>query len=155
MLFRSNWLYQDTGTATVSKRGYMRFTVHRERNTKTDIFGTNANLVGNWPAVNNVGGRANAAIKGGNDGNATPGIGRWVGEVAALGDAYGSLGTPLAVAWVNDQSFDGAKGGNGDYTPGAGSVLPVIPAGLAPYSVDQKGRAVPDNGTAKIGAIMA
>ncbi len=152
---RTNWLYQDTGTVTVAKRSFIRFTVNRERNTKTDVFGANGNLVGNWPASYNVGSRSNAAIKGSNDGFSSPGVGRWLGEVAALGDVYGSLAAPLAVAWVNDQSFDGGKAGDGDYTPGGASVLPLIPSGLAPYSVDQKGRPVANTGSARIGAIMA
>ena len=152
---RTNWLYQDTGTVAVAKRGFMRFSVNRQRNTKTDVFGLNGNLTGNWPAVYNVGARSNVAIKGSNDGNSIPGVGRWLGEVAALDDAYGSLVTPLAVSWVNDQSFDGGAAGGGDYTPGAGSALPFIPAGLAPYPVDMLGRTVPNDGTARIGAIMA
>ena len=152
---RTNWLYQDTGVATVAKRGFMRFTAQRQRNTKTDVFGTNGNLVGNWPASYNVGARANAVIKGSNDGNSVPGVGRWLGEVAALGDLYGALASPLAVNWVSDQSFDGGAAGNGDYTPGAGSALPFIPAGMAPYAVDMKGRPVANDGTARVGAIMA
>lgn len=151
----TNWLYQDAGTTTVAKRGFMRFTVQRQRNTKTDVFGTNGNLVGNWPASYNVGARANAVLRGSNDGNSVPGVGRWLGEAAALGDAYGSLASPLAANWVDDESFDGGRAGNGDYTPGAGSALPFIPAGLAPYSIDMKGRAVANNGTARVGAIMA
>ena len=151
---RTNWLYQDTGTATVAKRGFIRFSALRQRNTKTDVFGTNANLVGNWPASYNVGARANAVIRGSNDGNSVPGVGRWLGEAAALGDAYGSLAAPLAVNWVSDQSFDGGAAGNGDYTPGAGTALPFIPAGMAPYSIDMKGRAVANDGSARIGAIM-
>jgi len=152
---RTNWLYQDTGTVTVAKRGFVRFSVNRQRNIKTDVFGTNGNLVGNWPAAYNIGCRANATIKGSNDGNSVPGVGRWLGETAALGDVSGSLATPLAVNWSSDQSFDGGAAGNGDYTPGAGSALPLIPTGLAPYPVDMLGRAVPNNGSARIGAIMA
>lgn len=152
---RTNWLYQDTGSITVAKRGFMRFSVHRQRNTKTDVFGANSNLVGNWPASYNVGSRSNAVIKGSNDGNSVPGVGRWLGEAAALGDAYGSLATPLAVAWVSDRSFDGGGAGGGDYTPGPGSALPFIPTGLAPFPIDMLGRVVANDGTARVGAIMA
>ncbi len=151
---RTNWLYQDTGTTTVAKRGFMRFSVHAERNTKTDVFGTNAALVGNWPASFNVGARGNVALRGGTDGQG-PGVGHWLGEVAALTDASGTSATPLAPAWVDDRSFDGAGGGNGDYTPAPGSALPLLPAGMAPFPVDQKGRSVANDGSARVGAIMA
>ena len=114
---RANLLYQDSGTVTIAKRGFMRFTVNRERNTKTDVFGANANLVGNWPVIYNVGSLANAVVAGSSDGFSSPGVGRWLGEVAALGDAYGSTAAPLAVNYLNDQSFDGGRAGTGGRGP--------------------------------------
>lgn len=151
---RSNWLYQDTGTATVAKSGYLRFNVNTYRNTKTDVFGANGTLTGNWAAIYNVGSLANACLMGDNAGHSVYGIGNWLGEVAALGDATGSAAAPVAVTWANDQSYLGGGGGLGDYTPAPGNALPLIPAGLAPYPVDQKGRPVSNAGTARVGAIQ-
>lgn len=148
---RTNFLYQDTGTATVVKSGSVRFCVFDLFNTKTDVFAANANLVGNWPAAFHVGFRANAFLRGGSNGTAF-GTGQWLGEVRALGEANGTPSAPLAAAFA-DPRAPGA--GDGDYTPGPGSALPVIPAGLAPYPADQLGRAVPDDGTARVGALMA
>ena len=151
---RMNWLYQDVGTVTVPKRGFLKFTASLYRNTKTDIFGGNANLVGNWPAAFNVGNLSNAALLGDNSGNSITGAGNWLGEAPCLGSVYGSPAAPLNAAWVNDQSFGAGGGGSGDYTPGPASALPLIPAGLAPYPVDLKGRALADDGTARIGAVQ-
>jgi len=152
---RMNWLYQDVGTATVHKRGFRRFVATLYQNTKTDVFGTNANLIGNWPASFNVGSRSNATIRGDSSGSSTFGAGQWIGEVAAIGEVTGTAGVPLVADWVDDQSFGAGGAGAGDYTPGVSTALPFIPAGLAPYSVDQKGRAVSNTGTARVGAIMA
>lgn len=151
---RTNWLYQDSGSSRVAKSGWMRFTVNMERNTKTDIFGQNGNLTGNWPAAFNCGHRGNAALMGDKAGNAACGTGAWLGEVAGPGDAYGAIATPLAADWADDQSFGAGGGGMGDYTPGAGSALPCVPAGLAPFPVDMKGRPVADDGSARVGAIQ-
>lgn len=151
---RLNFMYQDIGAATVPKQAFLRFSVSRERNTKSDIFGANSALVGNWPVIYNVGARANAALLGANDGLGI-GAGHWLGEVAALGDAYGTSAIPLVAAWADDQSFDGGRAGGGDYTPRAGAELPFVPAGLAPYPVDLKGRPVPNDGSARVGAVMA
>lgn len=151
---RTNWLYQDTGTATVAKSGFMRFVVQEYRNTKCDVFGANANLIGNWPAVFNVGSRANCARLGDNGGNAVTGTGNWLGEVTAAGDVYGSVASPVVANWANDQSFFGGNAGGGNYTPGSGNALPRIPAGLAPYPLDMKGRAIGNDGTALVGALQ-
>ncbi|MDE3239689.1 MAG: hypothetical protein KGN33_12080 [Paracoccaceae bacterium] len=151
---RSNWLYNETGSVAVAKTGWQRFNVHTDHNTKTDIFGLNGALTGNWPAVHNVGSRANVALQGDSAGKSACGVGVWLGEVAALGDVSGSDVAPVVADWVNDQSFAGGKGGQGDYTPGALNALPRIPAGLAPYPVDQAGRSLDDAGAACVGALQ-
>jgi hypothetical protein len=151
---RSNWLYQDSGSTTIAKSGTLRFNVNTYRNTKTDVFGTNGALTGNWAACYNVGSLSNASLLGDNAGHSVCGVGNWLGEVAAPGDATGSAAAPLAVTWANDQSFAGGGGGLGDYTPAPGNALPLIPAGLAPYPVDQKGRPVSNTGSARAGAIQ-
>ena len=152
---RSNWLYQDTGSTTIAKRGFRRFSVDMQHNTKTDVFGANGNLVGNWPAAYNVGNQSNASVQGSSDGGvAVPGVGVWLGEVAGLGDAYGSAVAPLVTAWANDQSFAGGRAGGGDYTPGVGNTLPHVPAGMAPYPMDMMGRVVRNDGGAVAGAVQ-
>ena len=151
---RSNLLYQDVGTASVSKRMILRSAVNLMFNTKTDVFGANANLTGNWPVAFRVGHRDSAALTGSSadDFYAT---GSWLGEVQPLNSVTGTNAAPLAPAWADDRSFGSATPtGGGDYTPGAASALPFIPAGLAHCSIDQRGRAVPNNGTARAGAIQ-
>ncbi len=151
---RTNWLYNDIGTTATAKRGVLRNCVMMNRNTKSDVFGQSGNLTGNWPAIYDVGARSNVAIQGGDDLRSVPGVGNWLGEVAALGDLSGSAAAPLAVEFVDDQSTTGGKAGNGDYTPGVGSVVPMVPAGMAPFAVDMKGRALGNDGTGRVGAIQ-
>jgi hypothetical protein len=132
----------------------MRFCVNTQRNTKSDVFGANGNLIGNWPAMFNVGHVYNAALRGDTSGYSITGVGYWLGEVTGFGDAYGSSATPLTVNWSNDASYDGTRLGGGNYTPGVGNALPRIPAGMAPFSVDIMGRSVSNTGTAVVGAIQ-
>ncbi len=150
---RTNWLYQDSGTATVAKSGRMRFTVNTDFNVKSDVFGQNAALIGNWPAIYQVGCCGNAALLGATDGFGY-GPGHWLGELAGLGDTAGSAAAPLAADWADDQSFGAGGAGGGDYTPGPGHALPRIPAGLAPFPLDQAGRAVDDAGAGVSGALQ-
>lgn len=147
---RSNMFYQDTGTVEIAKTGAVKYSVFDSWNAKGDVFSTNGALVGNWPVIYKVGARANAMLEG-SDGSDTHGAGSWIGELPALGELAGSDAAPLNPAWTNDQT---ALSGGGDYTPGAGHGLPSIPAGLAPWSHDLKGRAVPNDGTAVAGAVQ-
>ena len=149
---RVNFLYQDTGTVRVDKSGSVRFCAFDTINTKTDVFGTNGNLTGNWPAAFHVGWRANA-FRAGSDSGDVPGAGEWIGELAALGEAIGTNAAPISFAFADDRGGTGTGGGN--YTPGAGSAMPTIPAGMAPWSHDQLGRPIADDGSARVGAIMA
>ncbi len=147
---RTNLLYQDTGTVTVAKSGSVTFNVFTKLNMKSDVFAANGNLIGNWPAIFKCGFRGNAFLAGDNN-NSTFGTGNWMGEVRGLGEVAGTTAVPVVAAFVNPQA-PGA--GNGDYTPGAGSALPFIPAGLAPYPHDQLGRTVANDGTARAGALQ-
>ncbi|MDO9639678.1 MAG: hypothetical protein Q7J44_14150 [Pseudotabrizicola sp.] len=149
---RLNYLYQDIGTVTVQKSGYLAFNAMLYRNTKTDVFGANANLTGNWSAVHNVGSRYNAWKNGANNGSGY-GVGSWMGEVQAAGEVYGTLATPLNFDFALDASFDGTGMGGGDYTPGAATALPTVPATLAPHSHDMLGRALGDGWY--VGALQA
>lgn len=149
---RANWLYQDVGSVTVQKSGFLRCNAGRSRNTKTDIFGQNGNLIGNWSVIHNVGSVLNAWLRGSDqqDGYA---VGSWLGEVAAIGEVSGSDASQLNPAWLDDRSFYGSQTGGGDYTPGAGSELPTITAAMAPHSHDMLGRPYVEG--SRIGAINA
>lgn len=149
---RSILQYNDAGGAV--KHGAPRFCVFHEYNTKGDVFATNSTYVGNWPVLYKAGARSNALIYG--DTNLdTFGVGQWAGEVAALGDAIGTNSTPIVANWTSDKSSTGTAAGNGDYKPGGSTALPFIPSGLAPYSHDLYGVVVPNDGTGRIGAVMA
>ena len=151
---RLNIAYQDIGSVTIAKTAYVQNNVFFLRNTKTDVFGANANLIGNWSNVFSVGWRYNALIEGSSDGNSVPGTGRWLGEVVELGSAYGSAATPLVTDFTDDQSFEGGNAGGGDYSPGASSAIPQIPSARLPYPVDLYGTTTPTDGTAYAGAVQ-
>lgn len=151
---QSNLAYQDTDSSRVDKTIHQRFCVHFNRNTKSDVFGANGSLVGNWPVIYQVGTLANSALTASSNED-VPGIGSWLGEIPGLGDLHGTELTPLDPDWVDDRSFQGTATGNGLYVPGGGSQLPLIPAGTAPYSHDQSGKVIPDDGTGAIGALQA
>lgn len=148
---RSNVLYQDAGTATVFKSGYQLNNIWHEYNVKSDVFGANSNLIGNWSVLYGVAMHGFAALRGSSNTDA-PGIGSWLGEIMPLNGKTGTDAAPLAANWVNDASFFGSKLGSGDYTPGAGNVLPRIGADRHPYPVDMRGRAIAAGGV--IGAIQ-
>lgn len=153
---RFNYLYQDIGSTEIAKSGYLRFNALWSRNTKTDVFGGDGALTGNWPAAYNVGARSNAMLKGsGKGGGDAHGPGEWLGEVAAPGDVNGSAASPLDPDWSDDASHQGSDLGEGDYTPGAAMALPPVPAGLAPYSHDLSGNALADDGGDRVGAVAA
>ena len=150
---RSNLAYQDAGAVRVDKTLTQRFCVHQSRNTKSDVFATNGNLVGNWPVIFQVGCAANSMLEASAAGD-IPGVGSWLGEIASIGEVNGTSAAPLDPDWLDDRSISGAGGGNGVYVPGAASDLPTIPAGLAPYSHDQLGTPVANDGSARAGALQ-
>ncbi len=138
---RVNWLYQDVGSTTVEKSGYRSFNVQLLQNCKSDVFGADPALNGNWSEIYNVGNSHNMALQGSNQ-NDIYGAGSWLGEVAGEGDVNGSEASPLNPRWVNDASVSGTGAGQGEYRPQLGTDVPVLPAALAPYSHDQNGRAL-------------
>lgn len=162
---RLNFGYNDTGASPVAKDGFCRFVVTGGTwNSKDGTFASDPNGA-RWSRGNDngriqyrVGFRSNTALSGssGNSGFYAPGN-SWLGEVAALGDVNGSLTTPLDPEWTDDQSGGAGGAGDGDYTPNpvGTSVLSTIPAGLAPYPIDQRGRAIPNDGTGLAGALQA
>ena len=150
---RTNILYQDTGTTTVQKNGVSSLSIHYKWNCKSDVFSQSGNCVGNWAFLHRVGSKLNATRNGGSNGP-VPGVGFWIGEVAAYGDTHGSDATPLVCDFITDASYTGTGAGNGDYTPGAATELPQIPSGETAYPYDLLGRAIPTDGTAYVGAVQ-
>jgi hypothetical protein len=155
---RTNALYLETETNYI-KSGYLTFNIFEEFNCKSDMFTSvtypaSANITGNWSARYKVGFRANAILRGTSTGIGVYDASSWLGDIAALGEVTGTSASPLTVNFVNDNSNYGSDDGGGDYTPGVGHALPLIPAGLAPYSHDLFGTPIPNNGTAVVGAVQ-
>jgi hypothetical protein len=150
---RINWLYQDTGTASILKSGYFRFNAVYEYNIKSDLFPTaSGDRIGNWSEVHRVNDRTNAISHGSSNDEAYI-VGSWLGEVQPFGEVYGTDAAPLDLDWATDASSAGTRTGGGDYTPGVDTDIPIIPAGLAFGSVDLFGRPVVD-GSAHAGAVQ-
>ena len=135
------------------KSGAQRFCVYNTFNSKGDVFAANGSYVGNWSWLHKAGHRSNAFLRGDDFGD-TFGVGQWLGEVAAFGDVTGTNAVPLVADWGSDRSTTGTGAGDGNYTPGASTALPFIPAGLACYAFDLYGRAVPNDGTGIGGAVQ-
>lgn len=152
---RTNFLYNDIGSVAVNKTGRCRFNVDYLWNSKDDTFSPeNGNRTGNWQVQYRVGFRGNTILEG-SSGSDEFGQGNfWLGEIAAIGDITGSSGTPIDADWVDDQSFQASGSGDGDYRPGGSNGLANIEAGLAPYSVDQNGTTIPNDGTGLVGALQ-
>jgi hypothetical protein len=146
---RSNLFYQDKGTTTIVKKGLTKHSVHWRRNTKSDIFGLNSNLVGNWAIRYGVGSGYSLVIDGDSSGKKVPGANAWLGEIIAIGEKF--FGNPR---FINDQSTRGGKQGNGNYAPGISSDIPFIPAGETYFITDLFGTPIATDGTARAGAVQ-
>jgi len=149
---RTNILYNDA-TQHAAKSGQAFGCVFWEINTKSDVYATTTAAVGNWPVLYKVGWRNNAYLQGSSSTDAY-GPGEWAGEIGAIGDVLGTNAAPIDPDWVDDQSSTGGAAGGGDYRPGGSTALSTLAAGLAPYPFDFNGTAVPDDGTAIIGALQ-
>lgn len=147
---RVNLLYLDAGT-NVDKSGCFAFNVFEQMNIKSDLFSTNGANTGNWPARYKVGWPGNMAYRGANNSQWYGPVG-WIGEIPGDGEAATGSAPWPDLAWADDQSNRGGGAGGGDYTPGAGSAVPRLPAGRAPYGTDLKGRVLRNDGTGFIGA---
>jgi len=135
-------LYLD-GSENVEKSAYVRSNVFELINTKGDVFAGESANTGNWAVRYKTGWAYNAALSGSNNGTSySPAS--WLGEIASEGEVYG-----IDPVWADDRSNEGSGAGGGDYTPQAGTQLPLLPADLAAYPVDLFGRSI---GTAPIGA---
>jgi len=146
---RTNILYNETGSSYVLKAGMSQHSIHRNWNSKADVFGTNGNLIGNWALRYKVGGGYNFIDIGDSGGDTSPGPTTWLGEILHPGDVV--TGNP---DFTNDQSGDGGAGGNGDYSLGASTDVPQIPSGETMFGWDLYGTAIPTDGSAYAGAVQ-
>lgn len=149
---RVNTMYNEAGSSAVAKSGLFRHNSFYDFNCKSDVFGTDGALIGNWPVINKVGAMSNAYTTGSASVDADFGVGSWLGEFAAIGEITGTDTTPLVVDWTDDASQQGTGLGGGDYSPGGSSALPLVASGLAAYSHDLNGVVLADDGTDFIGA---
>lgn len=153
---RTNYLYNDIGTAGTTKYGTLGQNIIWQINTKADLFvhptngGANANRVLNWGVVNHVGCMYNAYLTGSQSGD-TFADGNWVGETRGVGELTGTDATPLLTGFTNDQS--GAGAGNGDYHITGTTQIPQVPAVLMPISRNLFGEAKLLNGLDYAGAV--
>ena len=151
---RTNFLYQDTGVVTIQKSGYFIGNLFPYFNSKSDVFGANANLIGNWSCIFKAGAFANLIQYGGTDGAGT-GVGKWMGEIPALREVSGSPGVPAVTNWTLDKSaMGGSPGGGGDYKPTSGHAIPLLDAAHVHYPIDMRGAAISTSGTAIAGAVQ-
>ncbi|MEM1163349.1 MAG: hypothetical protein AAGJ28_20660, partial [Pseudomonadota bacterium] len=155
---RANWLYNDSGSVAIAKRGWLKGCVFEEMNTKTDVFnhnpdGQNGNRIGNWPAIFRVGHRSNTAFAGTANGQ-PPGVLSWLGIVAHPTDVNGEQSSPIDPLWAADASTGFGDGtGGGDYTPQAASPIARLPAKDVAHPIDFNGTSVPLDGSAAAGGL--
>jgi len=146
---RTNILYNDSGAEL--KLGHIRNSIFDEWNSKSDVFASNGTYNGNWSVIHHVSDANNAYLRGSSQDDSF-GVGSWLGEVTSLNDLTGTDASPISADFADDASTNGSGLGGGDYTPGALTELQFVPAGHAVYPMDLYGRAIPDDGTAFVGA---
>lgn len=156
---RCNIGYHDVAGANIKKAAVIA-NYFSNFNSKADYFTPNdGTRVNNWYVRHYVGGGDNftAGTQGPGSNPNGGSYDSWYGE--AFGDdklglprnsVYGSGANP---DFANDQSGTGGSGG-GDYTPGASSQLPQVPAARVHYPVDQAGTAIALDGTARAAALQ-
>lgn len=149
---RTNFLYNDAGTAAVSKEGVRQYCIDYKYNIKDDTFAPeNGNRTGNWRVGHAVGCFGNHAVDGSNNGTEyTAGPGSWLGEYLGLAGTAG-----VAVTYTDDNAAitgDGTGGGNYLPTGTVTTLLNKVAAGRAPYPEDIAGTARLNDGTGSCGA---
>lgn len=156
---RTNVAYNTSGGVTVTKDVVSRHSVHYQMNIKADVLGTDADYIGAWPVRHGVGGGRCLFLAGDTLGSTAPLAdgSAWLGE--GLGDAktsfpVGTLNSATA-DFADDQSKQGGNAGGGDYTPGASTDIPTIPAGETMFATDLFGTAIPTDGSALAGAVQS
>lgn len=152
---RVNFLYQDTGTEYVYKEGILRNSVMYECNTKTDVFGGDSNLTGNWLVRYRVGSNYNTYLRGDSK-NTNYGVEAWLADVPGIGEIAGTqVASPLDPDFVNDASESGTALGDGDYTPGANTAIGFVPAANMSYTYDLYGNQAGMSGSDRMGAVFS
>jgi hypothetical protein len=135
------------------KNFYWRHNYYSARGDhRSDIFASDANLVGAWWVYNSVGIRDNHMA-----GYAYAGDADFYGLYSNFVAGSNVISPPTVVpGFVNDKSRDVSGVGGGDYTPDTGSILKNrIRAGDAFCAYDINGVAVRNDGTGDIGAIQS
>lgn len=148
---RTNWLYNDIGTASVSKRGAMFASVCYQRFIKRDTFshpvnGKQAARTGNWWASHGVESRAVVTLA------SQFGFTKCASN-SEIGD-YVPGGVFVATPAFTSDLSGSAGAGSGDYHVGVSSdLIGLVPAGMErlPYYLD--GAARPNDGTSVAGAL--
>lgn len=140
---RCNFLYTFDGTCRME--GQMRFSLWPRWATKTDVFDSDASQTGGWPTAFHTGWQDNLMWEGESTPNAHLGAGSWRREAMERGLVFPPAALDPADLWETVAGLP---------TPKAASPLPTIEAGGAPYATDLRGTAIPDNGTALIGAVQ-
>lgn len=153
---RTNFLYNDSGTAAVAKQGVSQYCLDHEYNIKRDPFTpASGNRTGNWEVSHGVGCFGNHAVIGASGfdtgGSATvTGPFSWLGEHRGLGSTHGT-----AVTYTSNRSAIGGDSvGGGNYLPtGTVTVLQnKVASGRQPYPSDIRGTARSNTGTGSCGA---
>ncbi len=149
-----SFVYYAKGTTPDRRRnGFSWGSIHPEINLKSDYFGNNGALLGNYATRSGVGGGYRLIISGDSNGITTPRYDAWLGE--ALGNAKNEMPTgdvtPGNPDFVNDQSGTGGTGG-GDYRLGASTASPQIPGNQIKWPRTLYNEVIPVDGTARAGA---
>lgn len=152
---RINFLYNDSGTASVKKYGTVRNSIIWNYNNKADLFlhptdGQNGNRRGAWGVVNHTGFGYNAYLVGSASGDIFA-VGDWVGETRAVGEISGTEASPVLTGFADDRS--GAGTGNGNYRITGASNIPFVPATLLTTKWNLYGELHNNDGTDRAGAL--
>jgi hypothetical protein len=139
---RINEFYNDGALVTLTNVRES-FCVGRQINRKGDVYSTNGTYVGNWPILNGC------SVRGNVYGSAA---GVWgLGDYGGLYSKYGTI----TFNFTNPLDRPNL-GGNGDYTPTAGSdLLNRVPAAWAWMPYDLNGNRRATDGTGAAGAYAA
>lgn len=164
---RTNILYNDTGSAAITKTGCDLFNIEYQINKKADYFlGTqNGNRQGNWPYRHGVGCIGNVATAAtGNDGGTStaPSYGSWLGDYFGLtgSGTQGYNQTSFTYQSANQNNSCNANGATAGANTGFGyyklntttGCTSRVPAGFAGLPYDIEGNARKNDGSGSAGA---
>ncbi|MFN4089980.1 MAG: hypothetical protein ACK4QW_13195 [Alphaproteobacteria bacterium] len=125
--------------------GQIRSSIWPRWACKTDVFDSDASQIGGWPTAFHTGWRDNLMWEGGSVPNSHIGPGSWRREAQEPNLVFpASALTPATQFEVLD----------GFHVPRAAGPVPFVPAGQTCYRFDMRGTVVPNDGTARAGAIQ-